>query len=91
MKKLGFYPGCCLIGTSKEYNDSVQAISKEFDIEFVEVPDWNCCGANSAQNLNKELSLALPARILALAEKAGLEEVVVPCACCLWKACNNST
>jgi heterodisulfide reductase subunit B2 len=82
MKRLGFYPGCCLIGTSKEYNDSVKALAKKFDIELIEVPDWNCCGANSAQNLNKELSLSLPARILALAEKEGLEEVVVPCACC---------
>jgi len=80
--RLGFYPGCCLIGTSKEYNESVQALAKKFDIEFVTVPDWSCCGANSAQNLNKELALSLPARILALAEKAGLEEVVVPCACC---------
>jgi heterodisulfide reductase subunit B len=32
--------------------------------------------------MNKELSLALPARILALAEKQGLQEIVVPCAAC---------
>jgi heterodisulfide reductase subunit B2 len=82
MKKIGFYPGCCKTGTSREYNDSVVAMAKNFDIELVEVPDWNCCGANSAQNLNKELALSLPARILALAEKAGFDEIVVPCACC---------
>jgi heterodisulfide reductase subunit B len=32
--------------------------------------------------VNKDLSLALPARILALAERQGFEEVVVPCAAC---------
>jgi heterodisulfide reductase subunit B len=58
------------------------AISKAFDIELQEISDWNCCGATAAHNLNKELSLALPARILALAEKQGLQEIVVPCAAC---------
>lgn len=80
--KLGFYPGCSLKGGSREYKESVQAVCKVFDIELVEIPDWSCCGATAAHNLNKELSLSLPARILALAEKAGLDDIVVPCAAC---------
>jgi heterodisulfide reductase subunit B len=47
-----------------------------------EVRDWNCCGSTAAHTLNKLLSIALPARILALAEKQGMEEVMVPCAAC---------
>jgi heterodisulfide reductase subunit B len=50
--------------------------------ELVEVPDWNCCGASSAHNLNQELSIALPARNLSLAETLGVEEMVLPCAMC---------
>ena len=80
--KLGIYPGCSLQGTAREYTESVYAVCEAFDIELVQVPDWNCCGATAAHNLDKELSLALPARILASAEKAGMEEVVVPCAAC---------
>ncbi|MEI7595798.1 MAG: CoB--CoM heterodisulfide reductase iron-sulfur subunit B family protein [Bacteroidota bacterium] len=80
--KIGFYPGCSLEGGSREYSESVVAIAKAFDIEFEQVPDWNCCGATAAHNLNHELSLALPARILALAEKAGMTEILVPCAAC---------
>ncbi len=80
--KIGIYPGCSLEGSARDYNESVFAIAKEFDIELIQVPDWNCCGATAAHNLNKELSLALPARILALAEKNGLDEIVVPCAAC---------
>jgi heterodisulfide reductase subunit B len=79
---LGFYPGCSLKGSSREYAESVLAVAKTFDIAIQEISDWNCCGATAAHNLNRELSLALPARILALAEKQGLTEIVVPCAAC---------
>ena len=77
--KIGFYPGCSLKGSSREYNESVVAIAKALDIELVEIKDWNCCGATAAHSMNEELSLSLPARILALAEAQGLKEVVVPC------------
>jgi heterodisulfide reductase subunit B len=80
--KLGFYPGCSLEGSSREYNESVIAIAEKVGIELVHIPDWNCCGATAAHNLNKELSLSLPARNLALAEEVGFKEVVVPCAAC---------
>jgi heterodisulfide reductase subunit B len=80
--KIGFYPGCSLTGSSREYNESILAISKKAGIELVEIPDWNCCGATAAHNLNRELSVSLPARNLALAEKNGMEELVVPCAAC---------
>jgi len=79
---LGFYPGCSLKGSSREYSESVIAVAKAFGIELKEISDWNCCGATAAHNMNKELSLALPARVLALAEKEGMQEVVVPCAAC---------
>jgi heterodisulfide reductase subunit B len=79
---LGFYPGCSLKGSSREYAESVLTVAKAFDINLEEISDWNCCGATAAHNMNKELSLALPARILSLAEKQGLKEIVVPCAAC---------
>jgi len=79
---LGFYPGCSLKGSSREYAESVLTVAKAFDINLVEISDWNCCGATAAHNMNKVLSLALPARILSLAEKQGLKEIVVPCAAC---------
>ncbi len=82
MKTIGYYPGCSLKSSSREYDESFQAISKHIGLDLVEVPDWNCCGASSAHNMNKKLSLALPARILAQAEQAGLSEVVAPCAAC---------
>lgn len=82
MAKLGFYPGCSLEGTAREYNESVASLASLFNIQLEQVPDWNCCGATAAHNLNKTLSLSLPARILAQAEKAGMKEILVPCAAC---------
>ena len=80
--KTGIYPGCSLTGSARDYNESVFALAEAFDLGFSTIPDWNCCGATAAHNLNKELSLALPARILAIAEQNGMDEIIVPCAAC---------
>lgn len=80
--KIGYYPGCSLEGTSKEYNESVIAIAKALDIELQEINDWNCCGASAAHNMNHLLALSLPARSLALAEQQGIDEILIPCAAC---------
>ena len=80
--KTGFYPGCSMKGSSPEYRESLLAVAAALGADLQEVPDWNCCGATAAHNLNRDLSLALPARILANAEKAGCDEVLVPCAAC---------
>jgi len=79
--KYGYYPGCSLESTAIEYNHSVHATAKLLDVELVELDDWNCCGASSGHCTNYELSLALPARNLAIAEKAGLN-IAVACAAC---------
>jgi len=78
----GFYPGCSLTGSSREYSESLLAVARELGLAIPEVPDWNCCGATAAHNIDPELALTLPARILAHAEQAGMKEVLVPCAAC---------
>ncbi len=80
--KVGFYPGCSLDGTSREYNESVRAVASALGLELTEIKDWNCCGATAAHSMSRELSLALPARVLSLAEQQGFDEIVVPCASC---------
>lgn len=79
--KYCYYPGCSLEATAKEYNLSVQAAARLLDVELVELEDWNCCGASSGHCTDPELSLALPARNLALAEKEG-HDLAVSCAAC---------
>ncbi len=80
--KYAFFPGCSLESTAREYGDSVKAVSKVLEIDLMEVPDWNCCGAVDAVYSYKPLySLALAARNLALAERMQAD-VATPCSAC---------
>jgi len=80
--KVSYYPGCSLHGTAKEYDESTQMVCEELGVELEEVNDWNCCGASSAHCTNDKLSVALGARVLALAEKADSKTLAVPCSAC---------
>jgi heterodisulfide reductase subunit B len=78
-----YYPGCSLEGTAAEYDKATRAFLSAVDIELVEIEDWTCCGATAADAVSQLLSLALPARNLALAEKTtGSDDVLVPCSAC---------
>ncbi|MHB1653963.1 MAG: CoB--CoM heterodisulfide reductase iron-sulfur subunit B family protein [Desulfitobacteriaceae bacterium] len=80
--KTGYFPGCSLHSTAKNYESSTQAVLKTLDVQLEEIPDWNCCGSTPAHQTDHLLALALPARNLALAEQAGMKEVMAPCAAC---------
>jgi heterodisulfide reductase subunit B len=60
---------------------SVHAVCRELDVDLRELPDWNCCGASSGHCTNLKLSLALPGRNLAIAEKEGMD-LAVSCPAC---------
>jgi len=79
--KYAYYPGCALETTAKEYDHSTRLVARHLGVELWEIPDWNCCGASAAHRVDHLLALALPARVLALAEEQGLD-IVVPCAAC---------
>lgn len=81
--KYQYYPGCSLEGTALEYNLSTQAVMASLGAELIEIEDWTCCGASAAGATSFLLSLALPARNLAIAEKTdGVNDILVPCSAC---------
>ncbi len=81
MTKVGYYPGCSLEATARDYAESLAAVAELMGVELVEVPDWNCCGASAGHSLDHRAALNLADRILALAA-AGPQPLVVPCALC---------
>ncbi|MBW2307032.1 MAG: CoB--CoM heterodisulfide reductase iron-sulfur subunit B family protein [Deltaproteobacteria bacterium] len=81
MFKYSYYPGCSLKGTAKEFEESALAVCRTLGVELVELPEWGCCGASSAHNTNRLLSVALPVRDLIQARREGMD-VVVLCAAC---------
>jgi len=79
---IGYYPGCALHGSSNDYEQSLRACLGLLDVQLQEIKDWICCGATAAHSLNHKLSLALPARNLALAERDGHKQLFAPCPLC---------
>ncbi|MEG1500434.1 MAG: CoB--CoM heterodisulfide reductase iron-sulfur subunit B family protein [Clostridiales bacterium] len=77
-----YYPGCSLSATGLEYRTSIAMVCQHLGVELKEIDDWNCCGASTAHLTDHYLSLALPARNLALAEKQIEADIAVPCAAC---------
>lgn len=79
--KLSYYPGCSLQGTALDYDQSVREVCKALDIELIDIPDWNCCGASSAHMTNHEVGNRLPMRNLLLNMQEN-HDILVPCAAC---------
>ena len=81
--KYAYFPGCTSKSTGLEYGLSLKFLCEKIDLELLEMPDWNCCGATAAHALDEDLALALPARNLALLEQQGTGlDVLAPCAAC---------
>lgn len=80
--QIGYYPGCALHGSSNDYEQSVRACLDAMGMQLRELDDWICCGATAAHSINRKLSVALPARNLALAERDGFDELLAPCPMC---------
>jgi heterodisulfide reductase subunit B len=80
--RYAYFPGCSIHASAKEYEMAAQAVNKRLDIEFVEIPEWNCCGSIDAVHAyNPLLSVSLAARNLALAEAMNMDIVTLCSAC----------
>ncbi len=76
-----YFPGCSLHASAGEYDLSTRELFKALEIGLTEVPDWFCCGATPAHNVDELLSLSLCAKNLELAE-AVEGDLAVACASC---------
>ncbi len=76
-----YYPGCSLHASAQEYDVSTKGLFRALKIGLHEVPDWICCGATPAHNVDELLSLALCAKNFALADRVE-GDLAVSCAAC---------
>jgi heterodisulfide reductase subunit B len=79
--KYSYMPGCSLLSTAHGYDTSARAVIRELGSELIELEDWNCCGANALESVSYLLSVAMPARNLALAEALN-RDLVTSCSSC---------
>ena len=78
--KYAFFQGCNIPIRIKQYATSTIAVFNTFGIELQIVPDFNCCGY-PARNVDEKAYLLPSLRNMAIAEKMGLDIVVI-CNCC---------
>lgn len=76
-----YYPGCSLHASASEYDLSTKEVFAALGIGLEEIPDWICCGATPAHNVDELLSLSLSAKNLELAEQVP-GDMAVACASC---------
>jgi heterodisulfide reductase subunit B2 len=79
--KYAYYPGCASESTAREEHSSSMAVARALGIDYVEIPDWCCCGATAAHQTDRLLAASLPAKNLLKAKEMGLD-VIVNCAAC---------
>lgn len=84
--KYGYYPGCSLEYNAIAYYHSMMAVAPFLGLEFIELDDWNCCGATEYASVALLPSHALVGRNLALAEQqqhnGQSSQLVTPCSAC---------
>ena len=81
--RYAYYPGCSLTESAREYDAATRAVLAALGVEIEEIPDWTCCGASAVESVSLLLAQALPARNLALAERAIPDaDVLAPCSAC---------
>jgi len=79
--RIAYYPGCLAQESAKELDMATRWVCRSLGIELVEFPNFSCCGSGFIDEANEVLNIAINARNLAIAEKAGLDVLTI-CSTC---------
>jgi succinate dehydrogenase / fumarate reductase, cytochrome b subunit len=80
--RFAYYPGCAAEATVKEADKAMQAIAPLLGLDLELYESMSCCGAGVMHEEEPDASLAINARNLAIAEKAGVDLLTI-CNTCL--------
>jgi succinate dehydrogenase / fumarate reductase cytochrome b subunit len=81
--KLAYYPGCSAQSTCRELDASTRRVAAKLGLELVGLESPTCTGSRQVRAINRDLFLALNARLLAQAESLGLPLMTVCNTCTL--------
>ncbi|UCD39565.1 MAG: CoB--CoM heterodisulfide reductase iron-sulfur subunit B family protein [Candidatus Bathyarchaeota archaeon] len=79
--EVAVYCGCVIPTIQYGYEMSVRETMPQLDVELVDLDNASCCGT-PVQSVNMFTALYLAARNLAIAEKTGLKNLLLPCNGC---------
>jgi heterodisulfide reductase subunit B len=78
--KFALFQGCNIPARVEQYANATIAVSRKLGIELVDMAEFNCCGY-PARNTDFRAFVLSAAKNLAVAQKAGLDMLVM-CKCC---------
>lgn len=78
--KLAFFQGCNIPIRIEQYAVSAEAVLKQFGVTLEVIPEFTCCGY-PVRNVDEKAYLIPSVRNMAIAEKKGLDIMVI-CNCC---------
>lgn len=79
--KVAVFWGCRILTSQYIYEMSVREAFPKLNIELVDLSETNCCG-DPVKSMKDLAANYLAARVLALANKTGLDNLLVPCNRC---------
>ncbi|MGQ9506294.1 MAG: CoB--CoM heterodisulfide reductase iron-sulfur subunit B family protein [Candidatus Bathycorpusculaceae bacterium] len=79
--KVAVFWGCRILTSQYAYEMSMREVFPKLNVELVDLPETNCCG-DPIKSVNDSAANYLAARILALTNKTGLENLLIPCNRC---------
>lgn len=78
--KYAFFQGCNIPVRIEQYATAAKAVFNKFNVELVELREFNCCGY-PVRNVDEKAYILPSVRNMAVAEKEGLDIIVI-CNCC---------
>jgi len=79
--RVAVYWGCVIPTIQYAYEMSVREVFPRLGVKLVDLEDFSCCGL-PVRSVNAYASIYLAVRNLAITEKTGLEDLLVPCSGC---------
>jgi len=79
--EVGVYWGCMILTSQYAYEVSLRTVLPELGVSLIDITDVSCCGT-PIKNVNQKAAIYLALRNLALAEKTGVKDLLVPCNGC---------
>jgi len=79
--KVAVFWGCRILTSQYAYEMSVREVLPKFKVKLVNLSETNCCG-DPVKSMKDLAANYLAARVLALANKTGLDNLLVPCNRC---------
>lgn len=79
-RRYALFLGCTTPARALMYELSARSVAKHLDMEFVDFPEFTCCGYPT-EALNRDTQKLISARNIAIAENANLE-IAVLCSTC---------